>query len=1092
MALDDAQIQWLETAQAKSADFAAFGETMRLKNAELDKITDQIALLQDELRRASDELKVTWGEDGSRKFWQKNKKQMDWKNGDRDSEIDTVHDLTGDYRVDPEKVKKVQKLHEELVKLQTRMEEAKGPDGEPLFTAKDIERELWSPLIQADVIPSNAVADKYSQEAQVWNGACEIYQEKLKEYTETASKYDQVQRGLRIGGDVVSVVGSMAAESIKAANFDGLSITKAETDRKEKLEGIDKSLWSKDDAKFMEGMPAREQQALNAARDLQALNTATTVINGTIGIVSNALDKKDPKKGWQIAEKVFTLLASTASASMTMVEKQVGATDPTRAETPEFKTMIASATSLIDYGLKAGKVVFRVADIVNATDEAGQKSAAMGLVTCIAGAVGSAFAAFDTEDGTAKDGTEITGTGGQWAKIGQAINMGMVGSANIGFIVDHCRKMAQAGKPLNLGALVGAMGVTVIAPMFTALYKSIAGSTNKDDSTDTGPVVVDKTSKQVRDGDSEDNDLTGETIATNTDLMSSAMDTLLDPSSTDNESIKEDMDKAMDRKAMEEAIAKALKTVDLTKLSPDMLKSVPKDGDGNDKKRAIAERLAKMEAEEKEAAISDFKKKLSRDETAKEEFFKTIKTASDEEAKRIDDLIGEASGGPEDMEDEERAKKAMDSVDKLIREAAACNSRWQMLDTMTSAGVSILVAALPVAGLAAAIQKLAMDVIALTRKSVQLNKWVDNMALTAGNNSVYGPAIQSRLSSAKVQVSQAATRVIFDAIGVAAEGAKLADCMGVATGLSIGNSMARALTEFGFKMHKEAEIEAGWQLYKDARASPGDRKKARKAMRWNSTLSKCVLAYGIVKDGDPIAKEVGRSCGLSPEILADQSDVCGKVVTYFQTLYSDDPVVMRRVPLTKDWHPGAPVLTLDSWMRFKAAAVDRAVPPMAEASARTSTIDAAFAKLGALIGTDGNYSKRRDAQFPEMDVTDPKSEDKRAKPEYRKYLQDTVAAAETLVGALRGWTPVNGPEDKAAKVKWIEGLRHDNMIDVAESLIAQAQFLSGEVAFDLKALDAREKAIADRKKEQEDAAKKLAGQDQDEDDGTTGTKKKTK
>lgn len=1069
MPLTEDQQSWLEIAQAKSADFAAFGEAMRLKNEELAKMSDDIARLQDDLKKASDDLKITFKEDDDKRFWERSKKQMDWKNGDKDSEVDTVHDLKDGYQVDPAKAKRVQKLHEELVAIQTRMENAKTPDGKPVFTAKDIERELWSPLVMADVIPSNAVGDKYSQDAQVWNGACELYEDRLKEHSKTASKYEDVQRGLRIATDVATLVGTVAAESIKAANFDGLSISAADKKAAADIKAIPEGNRSPEQVKALEAFTARELQATTAARDLQALQVATVVVNAGLGVTSNALDKPNDKKAWQIAEKLFQAIGDTAVASMGLASKQVAVSDPKLAGTAAFGTAMSSATSLISYGFKAGKVVFRVHDICEAMDEGGRVAAAQGLIKAVAGAVGDAFAAFDKQAGKDSSGQDVAADP-LWGKIGGLVATGIIGASNAGFIAKQIHKSVQAGGLSNPSALVGAIGLTVVAPIMLGVFDQLSDVSRKDvaKGSESGDGMR---NFEENPGDQVKNDLTGAKITPINDIMAKSMDLLKD--SVENKENAQDLKDAVDAKKVQEAVQKALKSMPpLTELPPGM--------DVEDAKRQMAERLAKMEMDDKKSKIDDFKKQLRDDPKAKEAFFKEIKDASDAEIDKLNKLIGEASGSPEDMEDEAKAKKAMAAVDKLIMEAQALNQRWQTVEMLTAGGTAILVAALPVAGLAAAIAKMAMDVAILVRKSTELNKWMKNMALTMGNNSVYGPAIAGRLGSATVQVSQQAVRVVFDAIGVAAESAKLADCMGVATGLSIGNSMARALTEFAYKMHKEAEIDRGWQLYKDARENKGDRKKARKAMQWNSTLSKCVLAYGIVVDGDPIAKEVGRSCGLNPDVLADQKDVCGKVVTYFQTLYSDDPVVMKRIPLKKDWHPGSPSLSLDSWLRFKAAAMDRAKPNLAEGSARTPEADKYLAVLTRLLGADANFAKARDEKYPEADITDPNSKDKRNTPEYRKFLTETVDAANGLISVLRGWRPVTGAPGKDEKTPWNEGGNHDGMLAIAESLIAQAQMLVGEAGFEVKLLEEQEKAAAALKKAMDDNAQKLLDQAADD------------
>lgn len=1070
MPLTDQQATWLETAQAKSADFAKFGATMDLKNKELEKMSADIERIQDELRKANAEMKISV--DDKKKFWTSAKTEMDWMSGDRDEEVDTKHDLKGDFDVDPAQAKKLQKLHMELVAIQTRMENTKAPDsvdkdgktveGGPLFGRKDIERELWSPLVSADILPSNAVSDKYSQEAQIWNGACEIYKDKLEDYSATASKYENAKRGLKITTDVVSFCGSIAGESIKAANFDGLTISAADKKMAAEFKAIPEGKRTPEQAQYLTTFANREMQATTAARDLQALQVTTTVLNGALSVADSSLEKRDSKTGWKIAEAAFDAISNAAVASLGAVSKSVAVSNPALAGDANFSTSMASATSLVQYGFKAAKVVFRVNDICSATDEAGRIAGAQGLVKAIAGAVGDAFAAFDIQSGTGSDGTEVKGDT-KWSKIGALAATGIIASANVGFIAKHIKSSIDAGGLKSPTALIGAMGLTIIGPILLGVFD------------------------QMRKG--SDEELDGDGVVEVNDQLEQSMDLLKD--SAQNEDNAKQLAEGMDAKKMEEQILAALK-----KLPPMDPKDLPKGVNAEDAQREIAKSLAKKEAEDKEKQIGDFQKSLKDPET-KEKFFRAIKDASDEEIGKLKELIGDSQIDPEDLQqDEARAKKAMAAMDKLIAEAQALNTRWQMVEMMTSGGAAILVAALPVAGLAVAIQKLAMDVAILVRKSIELNKWIKNQALTVGNNSSYGSAISGQLSRISVQVSQQSVRVIFDAIGVAAESAKLADCMGVATGLSIGNSMARALTEFGYKMHKEAEIDRGWKLYKQARESPGDRKKARKAMKWNSTLSKCVLAYGIVKDGDPIAKEVGRSCGLTPEILADTKDVCGKVVTYFETLYSDDPVVMKRIPLTKDWHPGSPKLSIDSWLRFKAAAVSRAKPGLSDASARTPDIDRQLTLLLAHIGQDANFEAKRDAVFPAADPSKPDSEDKRVTTAYKSWLEGGLKELNGVVGAMRAWKPLTGPCPDGTEKPWAEGMVHTGMDDVRQGLIAQAQILVGEVIFEIDVADQAIKNAEALKKIQDEGVKALLDEEppktQDSEDGTEKEDEKKK
>lgn len=1026
MGFSPAQRSWLETAQNKSADFAKANEIMAIKAKELETITGKVEDLREKMATANKELKVKFTDDVTWKNFMKRSHEttMDWMNGDRSSEVDTKHDLTGDYNVDPSDAKKVMDLHREMVLLQEQMESLEH-NGKPVFTAKDIERELWSPLVRADIIPSNAVADKYSQEAQVFNGACEIYKGMLEDHTKTASRHETAQRLLRIGMDTVTMMGTIAGESIKAANFDASFISQSEKRENAKdLKALElEQKKPKPDPKKVaaltkktEAFKKRSDDALKVGKETtrnQALvGMAVTLVNGGLSLADNALEKKEKGKNWKIAEKVYDIVSDSALGGLDIWAKSVAVDNAELAGQASFKTTVALATNLTKAGLKSGKVVFRIHEVVEAKDPAGQRKAALALIGVVADVIANSFAAMDKKSGKDSEGNDVEGNGDEFARIGVFVKTAILGSANAGDVAAQIILAKKEGKSISKSAIFGSLGLSAMNVGIVGAFKEISDSSRQvKDQSEQNIVSETETGRNLRKG-----------------AEASAMNTV------------------------------ASKMPDLNAL---MAALPPADSKELQDKLALIQ--AEQEAEQKQAEISAFQKSLE-DPAVKQKFIDDVKSGSDAEVEALEKLIDDAMPSPDDLEDEEKAKLAMESVEKLIKEAAACNMRWKVLTGLANGGVSVLVAALPVAGLAASLTRMATDVAILLRKSYHVNRWRKNMAMTYGNSSVYGPAIKGRLDSAIVQVSQQTVRVIFDAVGIAADGLKLADASGVGAaagavghGLDIANNMARALTEYGFKMQKEAEIEAGWQLYKRALANPGDRKMARTAMRWNSTLSKCVLAYGIVMDGDPIAKEVGRSCGLTPEILADQKDVCPKVVKYFQTLYSDDPVVLRRVPITKDWHPGALMPSLAVWAKYKAAAVSKATPPLARESTATAAIDQHLATLGKLIGANGDYAGQRDKKFPEDELNLLQSP--RATPEYQTFLESTETAAESLVQALRGYKPVMGPCPADAKVKWNPGMQHSGMVDIAVSLTAQADMILGEVRFDLgefKALSAKD------------------------------------
>ena len=1014
MSFSQAEHEWLVKVQQRSTEFVAAGGRVEKRARALEEISGKVMALQDELIAAGDAVTVEWKRDKFLGLIARSNRKMDWNKGDRDKEVDTVADLTGGYQVDPEAAKKVLKLHEELVALQTRMEEAVDDEDldekgtpRPLFDAADITRELWTPLVQADVIPSNAVADKYSQEAQVFEGACKIYNERLEDHTRNSSRHETAKRVLRIGMDVTALCGTVAAQSIQLANVDAFAIS-----REEQLE-YDKALASTsrtaDQQEHVDSISAKFEQQREANLATASVTMMTTVIQGGLGILDTALDKPDKNKGWNIAESAFKAVGDAVLQGLAVNVAAVGVQNADKSFTSEFKTQMAVAGNLAEAGMKGGQAIFRIHDIVVAPDENARKKAALALIGVVAGAVGNGIASFDTKRGTDDSGAMVLGSQGEWQQLGATVEASIVAAADAGAVAHHIYTVQRDGGKIDAATLLASLGITAMVPAVTGALPDILGavySTPANDEITPGlGALTEKTQKEA--------DIAGD----NADGASAL---------------------AARGGSVEDLLAEARK--------------VPIDPAAE---AAAARKLAEQEGARREEERKEFQKTLD-DPDARRKFFADIGDASEREVEKLNELLDAAQTSPDQLADAEKERRAMAAIDKLIAEAQACNAKWQALEMITSVGATALAAALPAAGMAVAAQKLLIDTTTLVRKSVELNKWLDNMEMTTASSSVYGPAVKGRVHTARVQVSLQSLRVIYDLLGIAAETIKIADASGVSMGggtaagigLQAGTTMARALTEFGYKMQKEAEIDAGWRLFKAALASPGDRKKARSAMKWNSTLSKCVLAYGIVIDGDPVAKEIARSCGMTPEVLADQRNVCQKVVTYFETLYSDDPVVMKRVPLKKDWHPGVPMLTLQSWLRFKAEAKAKAVPNLADASLDTPDIDRHLANLIARLGPDGNYAARRDADFPEFDATAPEEAD-RAGDAYGTFLMETDSVVTALISALRAYRPVTGTPPADMKDPWIAGMAHTDFVEVAESLIAQAQLMQGEIASDL-------------------------------------------
>ncbi len=1023
----------------------------------LTDILNRLGGFSDELKEAQ-AFQVTWTTEEKSHFWGDTKtkvRSMNWseanaepdENGKvrdskgksgakdkkdrmiRDTEVDTKHDLVGGYQVDPAKAKKALEMHARLVQLQTEMERALDASGKPLFTARDIERELWSPLVKADILPSNAVADKYSQEAQVFSGAAEVYEERLKEYSKKASKHEKAQRVLRIAGDFVQMAGSMASASIKIVEFDGSAMSNADKRELVSLTAQNNTTPFPVDSQQHERLLALKDMKQSSAQALFEQGTVTVAaafFSGAFDVASKSLDKESETKGWKIAESAADAIAKSAIAAMGVYGTAVGQDkNASQSDKDSAAGMTKTVQSLVAYGLAGSKIIFRLKEALDAPENERDRFI-KAMVLALGDGVGSSFAAFDQPTLKNSDGVVTQqGTDGQWGKTGAFVSGAIAGAANIVEIGRVLAKAKAEGREPNWGGLVAACGLSVVGEVMLGTYQ----------------IASDKARVDVPSSNTENNPF--------------------------QETSGEKAQREKGEVAAMQDLAKGMQPLNK------MLDALPTERPSEEElaRKIAAEANARNTAKTK-AELKSLTEEISKDPRKKQALLDSILDESSVKQAEINKLISLATAATATVQATSKNTEAKAAMDTLIAESEACKAKWAALDAITAGGVGLIAAFMPGVGLAVAIRQLVSDVAWLVKKSIELNLWQKNMALTYGNDSVYGPAINSRLANAQIQVSQKAVNFVFSLIGVTAESLKLGDITGAATAVSVGNTMARALSDFGYKMQKEVEIAKGWQLYKKARSAEGqgDRKLARKAMSWNSTLSKCVIAYGIVKDSDPLAAEVARNCGLTPELLSDESDVCQRVVSYFMSVYSDDPVVLRRIPVVKDWHPAIPKLELENWIKFKAAAATKAVPPLSETSLRTTGIDDALAAIDALWKGKG-YASRRDeltktlnealALAPDdsdlslFDEDDDEPVDplvKQTKAALMGFFAAANSAVNDAIKALEPYVPDNGPCPEGASPKWSEGATHRDMSLVVESLGAQAMILRSEIDFDEKAV----------------------------------------
>ncbi|KZL12563.1 hypothetical protein PsAD2_03869 [Pseudovibrio axinellae] len=1080
MTLTPSQIKWLSLAQGGVEEFVANSGDEEKKT---EKITDILAKLdadKEVIRKAQDFQIELARHPALLKLTHKNKK-MPWMSGDMQSEVDSYADVKADTPLIPAKdVDALLAAFGKILERQAEMLSATKTDGKTrLFTDEDITRELWTPLIREGIIPSNIVPDKYSQFAQMFKGSSEIYEGKLEEHSETASKYENTLEAIGFARDVVSLAGSLGSNALTIANFDDQTHSRAE---KREI--------------------AAKRQVLKGNQDKITSDLATQLQMKPGATDGEVLDKAAEVGGF---EAQITHYQNIEDAQIKLVDKLVGQTKLFEEE----KALLTMSTSLLDAGLATTEKGLKFSEreknikttLIFAQDVADTVATQMKLV------LEGASKTYEHEQHQITDQVEFAGTADKDTLQGLSYASGAMSL----FIESNqvARKITLAVKAKTnkekenaVLQIAGSMADSLAELFFTMgdvqghvdtgkkdskhtradeskayAYGSVGpGPGNEDDQTEligvaikaffVASVNVGAAVKALKERNylsfteslmlgmvqAASSATTGPLAAMakpeielNTDAQRAQLDKLtpqelLDSklersgcnfTRTEREAFLDGFDDPSYLHTITNNIREMQDAFRETKKDPQVSEELTK---------RTNTAIQNLEAKKSWDALADFKRKQS-NPAERDAFMKELEADVDAETKALKDLIKEASPPP-NPEDAVALRKSLAAIDKLIADIKASEMKYKLIEKVAKGGVQVLVRVVPATGMVEACRKLAFDAIALGKKSAEVEKWRKNVKMAQTSNSPYYHAAKERHTQAAVQVSQKTINTFLSIIGVISETARIVDSTQAATGLSVAKNMAQALSDFGYKTYGRAKVVFGWRKYLDARKNPENRKKAREAIAWNSTLAKCVLAYGIVEERDPIAQQVGRNCGLTPEVLVSNSDVCSAVVRYFETLYSEDPVVLRRVPKVASWHPGTPDLTLKSWFSFKRAASQKAYPLMSKEDCKTPAIEQAMKALHTLCNGDPfNYPSIRDSLFSEETWQD----------KIVSYATEAKLHLEALEKEFAGYRPLTAePTDPKTQV-WKAGVLHAEMREVADSLHAQATLILREAKSDLKA-----------------------------------------
>ena len=959
MALTDYQIDWIGKAAGKEIDLDAFAAKEKARN-------DKLALYvgpESDLAASRDSISK------AQEFTiKKGKGAIKWRATDSDRngyelradvEFDTVNDTRDATEAVPRHI--IDDAHAAVMQLNAiseRMANEYDEEGNRIFSDDDIRREVWTPMVRDGTIPDNIVPKQFSEHAIAFKGAMEIYQARIDKHSQSSTGKEDLIRGLGIAADTASLIGTLATSSVTISG----ATTKAD---------INKELLTSESPRTEE---LKEQKALIEQRENFTKLGAAIVTGGfsvTQAVVKETAKEKEERDWAKVADTSIKVLTKVVAAGIGPIAKEiVGVDKATNDDDGKAKMRTAEAVKAgVLGGLSALRLAPTLANVVKA-DPKDRRKLVEQMIEQVADAVQYGFVAAASKSSDTEEQAKLREMGAYIRTI-----IVVTGKAE-----RACELLAQ-GKPGEAAMLLGA----------AALQDGMAIAST---------FAVDAMKKNV-DSDTYKNASTEERL-------------FMEKTDTDKNLGKTEL-------ARSKAMEKLLKTVEekTNSVTEDALK-IYQDGQPVEID-AGAEEAAKAAEEQIEKQQVELAQKKLEEQFGDEAFVKDM--FEDFETKMVgyDDIYKDANptklveGKPDEVAD------ALAAIDRAIAQTSALRARAEMINGITGGAASIVAALVPGTGAVSAAQAVAYDIYCLCQAVRIHNEWVESMKVAFRAESAYAASIEKTLENANITLSHKSVKLVLDSLKLGNEIGRCFDPTGATTVISASLTMTSALVDYGYKMQKEAEISRGWDAYKTARENPENRKAARKAMRMNSTLAKCCIAYGACMKKDPVAQEAIRISGLSPAILADDKDVCNKLVAYLENEMSDDPVVLQVERQPKKWQPGKPELTPKSWFETKTAASISAEPRLDPGSVKTPGMDRLLADLHSKSYWDGHRSYKE--WRSDKAGTDDDAETR------KDVATRSTALLEKLISQMDAYKPLQARSPE----------KHKEMADIAETYKALAQ-----------------------------------------------------
>lgn len=819
--------------------------------------------------------------------------------------------------------------------LQGKYDKAKGKVGDV------VREEVYAPLVRSGTMPENLVPDRYSEVARTFEGASEAYNERLKEYTKNAGEHDELLHNLGVASTLITHTASMvtgvlkmvpgseaveiATKTIEVCSIvqaGAFNVTKQIIEQKD-AGSIAQAVANTIGAAISKaGVPPAIATfitgglnlAVTGVRTVQAIAAGDTkgIFAAVADGIVQSLAMADAANGTNNAKTIGPMVAGTirtlgAAGNLAVL---------LNAKPPNPKLIEEAMSALVEEGIKA--VTTNISSVVGVTT--GNKDAVKGIEIAGKGLAGIATSLL-SEDKIGGMATAL-GTAADECCVaylpetyGKAVGSGLKTAFTTGGGLAKAFKSRDPGEAVT--AIEGLISGGLDASLKATGVKGNQAAVDAITATRTAVDGIIKSSMLIRalqggslsDIESALNDIF--------EMVASQLATRLtgveddEEEDEDDSGTEEDEDEADDSGEGEEEPDPAAEQGE----------SIARDNEALSRsKLELAEAvLVDPEATDEQKQAAQLQKELAEAELKEQE---DLKEAFQKESVDFTRMLS-ASFPSEEPDPNEDIPTLKQMIAKLERDKKI----FEMVNSFVDMGLSMAANFFPPMAAAFDFKKFTVEIGLAVAHAKALLEWKKNVKDARNAVSVQAHAMLSRVKleeDAVIEHNIRAAIALTSAIGnvLVTVGGQAAP---VGAGLVAGAKVAEAGLEVALTIKSEVEMRTAWNGYLKALKNPKDRKTVRMAIQNNPTLAKYAMAWGALKDNNPIAKEALRKCGITDAVLAKENEGIKDIVAYMETLYADDPVVLRSMPDTKEWgwDPPDPELTVRGWAKFLAAAQSR-------------------------------------------------------------------------------------------------------------------------------------------------------------------------